>query len=282
MTTPPPGWYDDGRGERRWWDGAAWTGHVATPPADRTVAQPTAPTVPLRAEDQAGPAPVPPYTPPESRPPDALPQYGPQTLTPERPRSMMWGVWVGLGVVVLGVIVALAFLTPALLNGFTAGVSPAATPSNAASGAPSSAPSSAPPTTDSSEDPVAGGPSDADRQAAVDAVNRHNASWLTGDCDAYLATTTEQFRSAVMLVPDCESFDTESRLFAGQVDGYETTIGDVEVVGSAVVVSTTETYTSGYDVDGNPTDEPVAYEDRYEYILVSENGRWVIDDFFAE
>ena len=43
-----------------------------------------------------------------------------------------------------------------------------------------------------------------------------------------------------------------------------------------------EIYTSGYDVDGNPTDEPVAYEDRYEYILVSENGRWVIDDFFAE
>jgi hypothetical protein len=25
----PPGWYDDGAGARRWWDGAAWTSHVA-------------------------------------------------------------------------------------------------------------------------------------------------------------------------------------------------------------------------------------------------------------
>ena len=194
---------------------------------------------------------------------------------------MMWVVWVGLGVVLLGVIVASALLTPALLDGLTAGGAPATTPSSA-SVAPSDAPSGAPPTTESSAEPVDGALSEADRQAAVDTVNRHNSSWLTGDCDAYVATTTEQFRSVIMLVPDCETFDTESRLFAGRVDGYETTIGDIEVVGSALVVSTTETYTSGYDYDGNPTEEPMAYEERYEYILVSENGRWVIDDFFVE
>lgn len=28
MTTPSPGWYDDGHGETRWWDGAAWTAQV--------------------------------------------------------------------------------------------------------------------------------------------------------------------------------------------------------------------------------------------------------------
>ena len=29
--TTPPGWYDDGRGALRWWDGAQWTEHVQTP-----------------------------------------------------------------------------------------------------------------------------------------------------------------------------------------------------------------------------------------------------------
>jgi hypothetical protein len=29
--TTPPGWYDDGSGHQRWWDGLQWTGHVATP-----------------------------------------------------------------------------------------------------------------------------------------------------------------------------------------------------------------------------------------------------------
>ena len=29
MTNPAPGWYDDGSGEQRWWDGYAWTTHVS-------------------------------------------------------------------------------------------------------------------------------------------------------------------------------------------------------------------------------------------------------------
>ena len=29
MTTTPPGWYDDGHGALRWWDGAQWTEHVS-------------------------------------------------------------------------------------------------------------------------------------------------------------------------------------------------------------------------------------------------------------
>ena len=29
MTTVPPGWYDDGHGGMRWWDGTQWTEHVA-------------------------------------------------------------------------------------------------------------------------------------------------------------------------------------------------------------------------------------------------------------
>jgi len=60
------------------------------------------------------------------------------------------------------------------------------------------------------------------------------------------------------------------------------TIGDVEVVGSAVAVSATESYTSRYDENGNETDVVTTYEDGYEYFVVRVNGDWVIDDFFAE
>lgn len=28
-----PGWYDDGNGQKRWWDGEQWTDHVHEPPA---------------------------------------------------------------------------------------------------------------------------------------------------------------------------------------------------------------------------------------------------------
>jgi hypothetical protein len=39
-TPPPPGWYDDGKGGERWWDGTAWT------EARQPVSQPTEPELP--------------------------------------------------------------------------------------------------------------------------------------------------------------------------------------------------------------------------------------------
>lgn len=40
----PPGWYADGRGATRWWDGQGWTGHVVAPaPAPYAAAIPPAP-----------------------------------------------------------------------------------------------------------------------------------------------------------------------------------------------------------------------------------------------
>ncbi|MCW2816951.1 MAG: hypothetical protein JWN84_4406 [Nocardioides sp.] len=53
--TTPPGWYDDGQGAQRWWDGNGWTDH--TQPADVT---------------QMGPQPTqPPATPPYGQPASA-------------------------------------------------------------------------------------------------------------------------------------------------------------------------------------------------------------------
>ena len=41
-TKPPAGWYDDGRGQQRYWDGTQWTEHTAplTPPVDQAATPP--------------------------------------------------------------------------------------------------------------------------------------------------------------------------------------------------------------------------------------------------
>jgi hypothetical protein len=44
---PPPGWYPDAFGDTRWWDGAAWTGHVQGPVAVEPVPEPVVEVVAL-------------------------------------------------------------------------------------------------------------------------------------------------------------------------------------------------------------------------------------------
>lgn len=39
MSTIPPGWYDDGAGSLRWWDGREWTPHMAQGAPAMTIAE---------------------------------------------------------------------------------------------------------------------------------------------------------------------------------------------------------------------------------------------------
>lgn len=142
MTTPA-GWYDDGSGNRRWWDGTQWTQHVVTAPqpapaeadtAHAAVSVPEAETSAAGAETAsvedasatatAEPAPfAPPYTVPSpagvgfaSTQPATAAAYPPYGTAPGAPgvgqplpsapsRVPVLGI-IGLVVVVVGVIAA--------------------------------------------------------------------------------------------------------------------------------------------------------------------------------
>ena len=97
MTTSP-GWYDDGHGATRWWDGERWTEHVSSGPG---------PEAPATTTLTAGPA-------PGSEPPE-----------PSR-RSRMWILWVVIGVVAIGLLTALALaVLPSMLGAQESAGSPA-------------------------------------------------------------------------------------------------------------------------------------------------------------
>lgn len=119
MTTPA-GWYDDGSGSLRWWDGTQWTAHVRTtaaPVPSRAVEQPAAETAAEPAVEASTFAP--PYVLSSSSPAGA--PAGPTAATPpfavapavgfpSAPASPAKGVPVlgiiGLTVVVVGVVCA--------------------------------------------------------------------------------------------------------------------------------------------------------------------------------
>src|SRR5688572_29281016 len=79
MATKPPGWYDDGRGALRWWDGAQWTEHVQTPdPEPETPNDPAGgPGEPARSDEAMdallAPAVAPAPTPDSAATTDAAP-----------------------------------------------------------------------------------------------------------------------------------------------------------------------------------------------------------------
>ncbi len=258
MTTTP-GWYDDGHGALRWWDGAGWTEPVATPDAE-----------PESGADDAGEgetAVLPPMTsypgdyPGAAYPGAAYPgatypgaETGGAFVSATEPRkSRLWIVWVVLGVVLLGFVVALAVLVPMLFLSLTPGAS--------------------------SQSPEATGITAADEQAAVDAVELYDQALQTIDCDAYFASTTESFRE-LFEITDCDTFVQRANDFAVVYQDYDVAVTAVEGTADSISVYTTETYVSPYDADGNETDEPQAYEDAYEYIVVPVDGGWAVDDAF--
>lgn len=130
MTTPP-GWYDDGHGAQRWWDGQGWTEHVAPPApgagaptasalaADPVGSYPAAGSLGAAVAGQTG-------SPQASGPfgtaaAQAMPS-GAAEGAPKRPFPL-WIVFVVLGLLLAGLVAAAAIFLPRLFSTLEAGES---------------------------------------------------------------------------------------------------------------------------------------------------------------
>ena len=77
----PAGWYPDGQGGQRWWDGTAWTEH--TMPAAQPGPGPAAPSAPTQVAPQSSP--------PQSSPPQSSPAQQPGQQTPQYGQQPAYG-----------------------------------------------------------------------------------------------------------------------------------------------------------------------------------------------
>ena len=284
MTTTPPGWYDDGHGALRWWDGTQWTEHVAQPDAESSPAPTEAEIVaqlgfeqeqqPVGATESgathvAGTAPGSagqPETPAQPAYPSAqqypsAPSGYPQGAYPGAPgapagggftaateprKSKLWIVWVVLGVVLLGIVIAAAVVIPLLFLSAT------------------------------SSSTQAGGAQSDDERAAVAAVELYDDAWQDADCDALTEATTEDFRVENGF-SDCATFEEQAVAFSEGLDEYDVEVTDVETLGDEILVTTNESYTEPGE-GGEATPGSAVYE----YTLVESGGAWMIDSVFTE
>lgn len=265
-TSTPPGWYDDGHGALRWWDGAQWTEHthVAEQAAEPVAVESSAGAEPLAVESSATPdassAPVAPPVP--TLPADvaastgSFPEVAPPApaADPGRPASKLWILFVALGVVVVGLLVLAAVFIPRFIGDIL-------TPPGAAPG----------------QESVQG--SDAD--AAADVVEDYDEAWDDVDCVAYQATLSSDYLASFGYT-DCAEFEIAAQQFVDSVENYEVTILSTTREGDTIVVETLESFTQVLDPTGQPLETPVPGSTGYQYTLVNEGGSWVIDDFVEQ
>jgi len=164
-------------------------------------------------------------------------------------------VWLVVGVLALGAVVTAIIVIPMLLAGLFA------TAGGSQSGGTA--------------------PSTPDETAAIATVQAYDQAWQQVDCDLFLSVTTEEFRTELEL-PDCATFVEAAQYFADSTSDYVVEITGTSTDGDVITVATTETFLSTVDDDGQPLDEPLSNEDRWEYYLIDSGGAWVIDDAGAE
>lgn len=285
MTSTPAGWYDDGHGALRWWDGAQWTQHVhvadaapAVPsvpavPAEPVVsatlvteptteaaapdpAAPQAPSVPTTAPDAQAPGvpPLPqvPGVPPVVQAPGLAPVAG-QPLAPGGPytgTAIQPGAPAKTGRAwVVPVILGAAFvLLVTLAIIFIPMIVNSFTTAQYS---------------DSESD-------------AVEAVEEYDEAWRTGDCELLEESTTESLRESLGTA-DCASFAAAAEGFQDSTDDYSLRVTDVTTEGDAITVRTYEEFTSYLDDDGNTVPGFDAYQE-WDYTVIEVDDDWVVDD----
>lgn len=263
MTQAAPGWYDDGTGRVRWWDGAAWSGDVLDPAtvpaadepeefpwmreaaerervaartaAGTAVAAPVDPIRSLRVDrDDDGVDPVVAWARQQAAAQEAAaqPVAAPEPVAlrarPRR-RALPWVLGGVLGAVVL------------------AGAGGAALA-------------------------IGGAVGDAVDPGAASAVEAYNELWAGGACDTTGAVGTAAF-IADLGWDDCALLADSQRSFLQSYEDYRVTVEETSVQGGIAWVDTSERYRV-------PGDEEERI-DQYRYELVREGDAWLIDSISA-
>lgn len=234
-----PGWYDDGSGTYRWWDGTQWTEHVWSnaDASAHTIVYPDD-VSPASAGTQAG---------------GGIPvQQQPSLYQPiPRRRGLPVGVVIGIVAGTVVVAVAVVAMIVAVLGPATPQIAVATNSSSTASSP--AQPSSSPPSTSTSS------------PGAV--VVSYSTAWEQADCALLKKAVTTMFFETTYKT--CAIFVDSAQSFLQNSSGeYLVHVDSVDVSGMTASVQTTETYT--YEGESHVT--------QGSYDLIEMGGVWKITD----
>lgn len=313
MSSTPPGWYDDGHGSLRWWDGQGWTEHAQpyTPlvdssptgevpsapesvPAPEPVPVPEAPVAPPVPEMPAQQAPVVPEAPAQQAPvappvPEAPAQQAPAAPpVPQSPYGHAYG-YPPYGADPYGTRQTVAYPTapaapPAKSRGWILPVvivgavvlllAAVAIIGIIAFNAFRSV--SGPLDPDGpGGDP---GPSETGESLgldhpAVDAVELYDTAYQNADCVLFFDVSSDAFIQNGWDDVECDGFVEQAEQFNATVEGYDLRVTDVREGPDGSVLVITE---ESYTSTAEE-DSGEFYTDYYEYTVVEEGGAWLID-----
>ncbi|GAA1699658.1 hypothetical protein GCM10009808_16580 [Microbacterium sediminicola] len=246
MAQTPPGWYDDGHGALRWWDGSQWSEFTHPQPQGMDVWRPTrnAP-VPEASAEPAASTLEPPATPEEPT------QAGIFAAATEPQRSRTWIAWLVVGIGMLLIVVLAAVLIPLAILGF------------------------------GRVDAQSAQPQSGEEAAVVAAITGFDEAWQTSDCELFADVTTESIRAATGIV-DCAEFVARTEAFRQWYSDYEIVVTDISATGTdEYTVLTHEQFQTHFENDGTPLDPPIEEFVIYEYTLVPDDNGWAIYDLVS-
>jgi len=220
MSDIPAGWYDDGSGTQRYWDGSTWTEHVV-PAAEATpvsvdpigVESPGVSVTPVveqtpapAAEPALAFAPAPTYSPSPTYAPAPAGYVGGYVAPPMIRKRRVWPWVVG----------ASAFVFLLLVGGGIALLIS-----------------------------TVSGSTDGPRSAVL----AYDKAWREDDCDALHSVITDPETYS------CDDFDSDYQSFQAGIDDYKLVIVSTNVLGDSAEVQTKESYT----LDGTPQVDHYSY-----------------------